>query len=557
MNSTNGQKTSERRQSNSSDDGPVHMRIGSEYQAVIPKLEKDKVAVSRGPALVIWKPYLNLDGDSLTKFIDFSRTKYGYREEQALGLLKCHRYNVEEAKQDLVNFVPYPDDWTQLEKQTFDHGFQEHGKDFHKIKMMLPDKSVSNIVKYYYIWKKTRSKYQALKSKLKSRRPDSDDDSFDDFDRKNKRIRMGSSSIMTSNFTQSQIPIIQALYNTDGGVNEACTNCHRAKAVSLVSIKKEHLLCKNCAIYYQKYATMRPLFELCTVDTDDSNEKGQLTPPQGIDLTMDTIMLVAASKDAHQYLASLTNKIMCYKVKYLEQKAQHEKMKKALNEFNVEQYRPKSPSVSMSKGWSEEEIGLLKLSLEAYGKDFEAASVIIGTKYSNQCRNYYYSKKDKLNLDECLEKYDEKQKKEVQTLDNNKKEESETKMDIDTEKEIVAIGDVQKEKVDDGEIEVISVINGNDGERNIHSPDFVFKMHINGVTQPCRLQRVPINNNHDMKPIVIDLTDDEDNCKADLNLKLSSTNENLKKLITTNICSKVVDNVMDNSDEIQIIEPQT
>ena len=130
MNSTNGQKTSERQQSNSSDDGPVHMRIGSEYQAVIPKLEKDKVAVSRGPALVIWKPYLNLDGDSLTKFIDFSRTKYGYREEQALGLLKCHRYNVEEAKQDLVNFVPYPDDWTQLEKQTFDHGFQEHGKRF-------------------------------------------------------------------------------------------------------------------------------------------------------------------------------------------------------------------------------------------------------------------------------------------------------------------------------------------------------------------------------------------------------------------------------------------
>ena len=237
-----------RRNSTGSDEGPVHMRIGSEYQASIPPLETTKKVVSRGPALVIWKPYTKLPDQKLLKFIEYSRTKYGYREEQSLGLLVCHRYNVDDANSDLVNFVPYPDDWTALEKQTFELGFQEHGKNFHKIKMMLPDKSVNNIVKFYYIWKKTRSKYQTLKNKMKSRRAnmDSDDDSFDDpNEHKNKRIRMGSSSLITSSFTQSQMPIIQALYNTNGGtsVNEPCTNCHRAKAVTLVTLKKEHLLC--------------------------------------------------------------------------------------------------------------------------------------------------------------------------------------------------------------------------------------------------------------------------------------------------------------------------
>lgn len=524
-----------RRPSSGSDESPVHMRIGPEYQASIPPLETTKRVVSRGPALVIWKPYSKLPEQKLMKFIEFSRTKYGYREEQSLGLLVCHRYNIDDANNDLVNFVPYPDDWTPLEKQTFEIGFQEHGKDFHKIKMMLPDKSVNNIVKFYYIWKKTRSKYQTLKTKMKSRRSnmDSDDDSYDDInEHKNKRIRMGSSSLITSNFTQSQIPIIQALYNTNNGtgVNEPCTNCHRAKAVTLVTLKREHLLCYACSDYYQKYSTMRPLFESAVVGTGESNEKEILNPPEGIDLTLDSLKLVASPKDAHHYLACLTNQVITYKNKLLEQKQQYQTLEKQFKKLSIEQYRiPENPP-SSSKGWSDHEIDMFKMSFTKYGKDFEAAAIIVGSKSASQCRSMYYSKKDKYSFDDLLDKYDENQEKmetessesDTKTKDNNVDQGKDNDIQIVSE----TIPKVTSQKSQD---------------------NFVFKMQIGGITQPIRLQRVPISlgQSGNQDPVVIDLTDDDDDSRPAIALTISSEKkETVKKFLH-------VVNIVD--DDIQII----
>ena len=523
-----------RRPSSGSDESTVHMRIGPEYQASIPPLETTKRVVSRGPALVIWKPYAKLPEQKLTKFIEFSRTKFGYREEQSLGLLVCHRYNIDDANKDLVNFVPYPDDWTPLEKQTFEIGFQEHGKDFHKIKMMLPDKSVNNIVKFYYIWKKTRSKYQTLKNKMKSKRSnmDSDDDSFDDLnEHKNKRIRMGSSSLITSSFTQSQIPIIQALYNTNNGtgVNEPCTNCHRAKAATLVTLKREHLLCYACSDYYQKYSTMRPLFESAVVGTGESNEKVILNPPEGIDLTLDSLKLVASPKDAHHYLACLTNQVITYKNKILDQKQKYHKLQKQFKKLSVEQYRiPESPP-SCSKGWSDHEVEMFKMSFSNYGKDFDAAAIIVGSKSASQCRSLYYSKKDKYNFDDILDKFDEKQEK-METEKSGNTEESKP----------------EDKGTKDSDLQIVS--DSSSKNSNAKSPDnFVFNMQIGDITQPVRLQRVPIQlgQSGTQDPIVIDLTDDDDDSRPAIALTISSEKkETVKKVLH-------VVNIID--DDIQII----
>ena len=40
----------------------------------------------------------------------------------------------------------------------FEQAFQFHGKSFHRIRQMLPDKSIAALVKYYYSWKKTRTR---------------------------------------------------------------------------------------------------------------------------------------------------------------------------------------------------------------------------------------------------------------------------------------------------------------------------------------------------------------------------------------------------------------
>ena len=58
----------------------------------------------------------------------------------------------------MANFTPFPDEWTVEDKVLFEQAFQFHGKSFHRIRQMLPDKSIAQLVKYYYGWKKTRTR---------------------------------------------------------------------------------------------------------------------------------------------------------------------------------------------------------------------------------------------------------------------------------------------------------------------------------------------------------------------------------------------------------------
>ena len=92
------------------------------------------------------------------EYIQISKEKYGYNAEQALGMLFWHKHDLDRAIQDLANFTPFPDEWTVEDKVLFEQAFQFHGKSFHRIRQMLPDKTIAQLVKYYYGWKKTRTR---------------------------------------------------------------------------------------------------------------------------------------------------------------------------------------------------------------------------------------------------------------------------------------------------------------------------------------------------------------------------------------------------------------
>jgi hypothetical protein len=274
---------------------------------------------------------------------------------------------------------------------------------------------------------------------------------------------------------------------------------------------------------------MRPLFESAVVGTGESNEKVILNPPEGIDLTLDSLKLVASPKDAHHYLACLTNQVITYKNKILDQKQQYQKLQKQFQNLSVEQYRiPENPP-SSSKGWSDHEVDMFKLSFSNYGKDFEAAAIIVGSKSASQCRSLYYSKKDKYNFDDLLDEYEAKQEgmdaDAIEESDESKVKESQTK---------------------DSDIQIVS--ESSPKSTNAKSPDnFVFKMQIGGITQPVRLQRVPIQLGQagTQEPVVIDLTDDDDDSRPAIALTISSEKkETVKKVLH-------VVNIVD--DDIQII----
>ncbi|XP_033169169.1 REST corepressor isoform X2 [Drosophila mauritiana] len=141
------------------------IRVGRDYQAVCPPLIPE---VERRPeqmnerALLVWSPTKEIPDLKLEEYISVAKEKYGYNGEQALGMLFWHKHDLERAVMDLANFTPFPDEWTIEDKVLFEQAFQFHGKSFHRIRQMLPDKSIASLVKYYYSWKKTRHRSSAM-----------------------------------------------------------------------------------------------------------------------------------------------------------------------------------------------------------------------------------------------------------------------------------------------------------------------------------------------------------------------------------------------------------
>ncbi|EFA01740.2 REST corepressor-like Protein [Tribolium castaneum] len=137
------------------------IRVGRDYQAICPELQPEsqrKPELLADRALLVWSPTESIPESKLEDYIVLAKDKYGYNGEQALGMLFWHKHDLDRAVLDLANFTPFPDEWSVEDKVLFEQAFQFHGKSFHRIRQMLPDKSIASLVKYYYSWKKTRSR---------------------------------------------------------------------------------------------------------------------------------------------------------------------------------------------------------------------------------------------------------------------------------------------------------------------------------------------------------------------------------------------------------------
>ncbi|KAM7375643.1 hypothetical protein PAMP_005438 [Pampus punctatissimus] len=168
-NGTNMNSCWEERSSGSSSDeehGGGGMRVGPQYQAVVPDFD----------------PVLDVCSVPVDEYIAIAKEKHGYNMEQALGMLFWHKHNIERSLADLPNFTPFPDEWTVEDRVLFEQAFSFHGKSFHRIQQMLPDKSMASLVRFYYSWKKTRSKTSLMdrQTRKQKRERDDSDEELDD-----------------------------------------------------------------------------------------------------------------------------------------------------------------------------------------------------------------------------------------------------------------------------------------------------------------------------------------------------------------------------------------
>lgn len=162
--------------SSSEDENAEKIRVGRDFQAVCPELEpveQRRPELISDRALLVWSPTSDITDIKLDEYITTAKEKYGYNGEQALGMLFWHKHDLNRASMDLANFTPFPDEWTVEDKVLFEQAFQFHGKSFHRIRQMLPDKSIASLVKYYYSWKKTRARTSLMDVVSEGRNPTS------------------------------------------------------------------------------------------------------------------------------------------------------------------------------------------------------------------------------------------------------------------------------------------------------------------------------------------------------------------------------------------------
>ncbi|KAI4808091.1 REST corepressor 2 [Pseudochaenichthys georgianus] len=359
----------------SSDEEHAHdsmIRVGGDYQAQIPEFKPDspnRFNEKDHRSMLVWCPSVMLSDAMLDEYILMAKEKHGYNMEQALGMLLWHKHDVERSLADLANFTPFPDEWTVEDKVLFEQAFSFHGKSFHRIQQMLPDKLISSLVKYYYSWKKTRTRTSVM-------------------DRAARRLVTKREKEDSNDEVEEADPGSDSDFEIDTkkeAVKPNPNNSHADKAAASRSgpLKKE-----NLGAQYRYH----PL-------------RARRRPPKGMYLEQEDIMSVSASHNAGVLtIRQLDTQLVSLKRQVQSIKQNNSCLKQGLNE-GVANLKPSETAPKMNSRWTTEEQLLAVQAIRRYGKDFTAIAEVIGTKTPAQVSSFFVSYRRRFNLDEVLREW--------------------------------------------------------------------------------------------------------------------------------------------------------
>ncbi|KAF0875330.1 RCOR1 protein, partial [Crocuta crocuta] len=313
--------------------------------------------------MLVWSPNQNLSEAKLDEYIAIAKEKHGYNMEQALGMLFWHKHNIEKSLADLPNFTPFPDEWTVEDKVLFEQAFSFHGKTFHRIQQMLPDKSIASLVKFYYSWKKTRTKTSVM----------------DRHARKQKREREESEDELEE--TNGNNPIdIEIDQNKESKKEVPPTD-------TVPQIKKE------------KHSTQ-------------AKNRAKRKPPKGMFLSQEDVEAVSANATAATtVLRQLDMELVSIKRQIQNIKQTNSALKEKLD-GGIEPYRLPEVVQKCNARWTTEEQLLAVQAIRKYGRDFQAISDVIGNKSVVQVKNFFVNYRRRFNIDEVLQEWEAEHGKE-------------------------------------------------------------------------------------------------------------------------------------------------
>lgn len=367
-NASNGHFSDE---SGSDDEHDIGMRVGTDYQANIPEFEPGSVKYTEKDTggMLVWSPYHSIVDSKLDEYIAIAKEKHGYNVEQALGMLFWHKHNIEKSLADLPNFTPFPDEWTIEDKVLFEQAFSFHGKSFHRIQQMLPDKSISSLVKYYYSWKKTRSRTSLMDRQARKLANRSNQDDSEEEMEETNHIEVNdtdydpSKDAKKENQTELAVPGAKAAL----GRREHQTLQHR------------------------------------------HHQRSRCRPPKGMYLTQEDVVAVSCSASAaNTLLRQLDMELVSLKRQVQNAKQMNSGLKQLL-ETGIEDYRLAESNQKVNARWTTDEQLLAVQGVRKYGKNFQAIADVIGNKTVGQVKNFFVNYRRRFNLEEVLQEWEAEQ----------------------------------------------------------------------------------------------------------------------------------------------------
>ncbi|XP_035218949.1 mesoderm induction early response protein 1-like [Stegodyphus dumicola] len=133
------------------------IRVGSQFQADIPAICSVKYDVCDSSVGELqWDPGALPE----TEVADYLKSvklagKLCVDQETALRLLHQCEYNTEKALELLPQIQDLHVTWSEDECRRFEDGLEMYGKDFYLVQKFVHTKTLDDIVKLYYTWKKT------------------------------------------------------------------------------------------------------------------------------------------------------------------------------------------------------------------------------------------------------------------------------------------------------------------------------------------------------------------------------------------------------------------
>ncbi|XP_072278760.1 REST corepressor 2 isoform X2 [Pyxicephalus adspersus] len=346
------------------------IRVGSDYQAQLPEYNPGKAPPpdenEEMQNMLVWLPSHAIPVKKLDEYILMAKEKHGYNEEQALGMLLWHKHDVERSLADLANFTPFPDEWSIEDKVLFEQAFGFHGKCFQRIQQMLPEKPITSLVKYYYSWKKTRSKTSVMDRQAR-RLQSKKENGHEDVDELHKMIDLEADANDTKK-EETPKPI-------------------SGEPGKSLPVKKDPMVSP-----YRHYPG-----------------RSRRRPPKGMHLSKGDIASICASPEMPALaLCQQDTQLISLKRQVQNIKQLNGSLREVLN-GGVDDLRPQEFNIKLNSRWTTDEQLLAVQAFRRYGKDFQAISEVLTNKTPSQVKTFFIGYRRRFNLDEVVQEWEAEQ----------------------------------------------------------------------------------------------------------------------------------------------------